>query len=123
MCNPELEQDLVLAPGALWEESKKTPATERYEPEETNVVVSVSDRSEQKLAKSYPGFESKRVPALTQNEPLPLLKPLLKMNPCPYAKRIHKVGGSRKAVARLGPLVPWREETEGSQACVRATKC
>ncbi|KAH7109920.1 hypothetical protein B0J13DRAFT_392940, partial [Dactylonectria estremocensis] len=64
--NPELEQDLVLAPGALWNRSlkqkvedcleKKTPATKCYEPEETNVVVSVSDRAEQNLSKSYPEF-------------------------------------------------------------------
>lgn len=67
MYNPELEKDLVLAPSALWNRSlkqkvedrlqKKTPATKRYEPEETNVVVSVSDRAEQKLSRTYPEFD------------------------------------------------------------------
>ncbi|ODA78190.1 hypothetical protein RJ55_06795 [Drechmeria coniospora] len=66
MYNPELEQDLVLAPGAFWDKSlkqvvedrlkQKTPATKHYEAEETNVVVSVSDRAERKLSKHYPEF-------------------------------------------------------------------
>ncbi|KAK3938295.1 hypothetical protein QBC46DRAFT_451306 [Diplogelasinospora grovesii] len=67
MYKPELEQDLVLAPSALWNKSlkpvvegrlkQKTPANKCYEPEETNVAVSVSDRAEHKLSKSYPEFD------------------------------------------------------------------
>ncbi|KAK0761665.1 hypothetical protein N5P37_005647 [Trichoderma harzianum] len=67
MYNPELEQDLVLAPGAYWDKSwkkkledrlkKKTPATKCYEPEEANFVISVSDRAETNFSKSYPDFD------------------------------------------------------------------
>jgi hypothetical protein len=51
----DTEQDLVLAPGAFWDRTlmsklqqlleKKTPRNKCYEPDETNIVVSVTDRS------------------------------------------------------------------------------
>ncbi|KAL7916942.1 hypothetical protein ACQKWADRAFT_317726 [Trichoderma austrokoningii] len=67
MLNPEREQDLILAPGAYWDKilkqevetrlKQKTPKKKRYEPEETNIVVSVTDRHEHKLSKHYPKFD------------------------------------------------------------------
>lgn len=67
MLNPEREQDLILAPGAYWYKilkqevetrlKQKTPKKKRYEPEETNIVVSVTDRHEHKLSKHYPKFD------------------------------------------------------------------
>ncbi|KAH7109724.1 hypothetical protein B0J13DRAFT_294693 [Dactylonectria estremocensis] len=44
------------------------------------------------------------------------------MNPCPYSKRIHKVGGSRKAVAGLGPFVPWPAESLVQSLCYYAMR-
>lgn len=64
--NPEREQDLVLAPGAFWNRTlkqlveehleQKTPRNKYYEPEETSVVVSVSDRAERNLSKRFDEF-------------------------------------------------------------------
>lgn len=64
MYKPELEQDLVLAPGALWNRflkqkleerlKQQTPSSKYYEPKETVVVVSVADRAEHDFSKSYP---------------------------------------------------------------------
>lgn len=59
----DTEQNLVLAPGALWEMTlknkvdgllrQKTPRGKKYVPEETIVVVSVTDRSERDLTKRF----------------------------------------------------------------------
>jgi hypothetical protein len=59
----DTEQNLVLAPGALWETTlknkvvgllrQKTPRSKKYVPEETIVVVSVTDRSERDLTKRF----------------------------------------------------------------------
>ena len=59
----DTEQNLVLAPGAFWEQTlksklqqllaKKTPRKKSYEPDETNVVVSVTDRSQRDLTKRF----------------------------------------------------------------------
>jgi hypothetical protein len=59
----DTEQNLVLAPGALWDQTlkpkllqlleKKTPRNKCYEPDETNVTVSVTDRSERDLTKRF----------------------------------------------------------------------
>lgn len=59
----DTEQDLVLAPGAFWDQTlepklqqllaKKTPRNKYYEPDETNVVVSVTDRSQRDLTKRF----------------------------------------------------------------------
>ncbi|KAK5988061.1 hypothetical protein PT974_12198 [Cladobotryum mycophilum] len=64
--NPEREQDLVLAPGAFWNRTlkqvveerleQKTPRNKCYEPEETSIVVSVSDRAERNLSKRFGEF-------------------------------------------------------------------
>ncbi|KAK4451205.1 hypothetical protein QBC34DRAFT_447788 [Podospora aff. communis PSN243] len=55
--------NLVLAPGAFWDGtlkpkllqllSKKTPRNKCYEPDETNVIVSVTDRSQRDLTKRF----------------------------------------------------------------------
>ncbi|KFA81770.1 hypothetical protein S40288_11566 [Stachybotrys chartarum IBT 40288] len=65
--NPEQESDLVLAPGAFWSRTlkavvedllrQKTPRNKTYRPEETNVVVSVSDRAERNLSKRFKEFD------------------------------------------------------------------
>ncbi|KAK3332774.1 hypothetical protein B0T19DRAFT_482966 [Cercophora scortea] len=57
------KQNLVLAPGAFWDQTlkpkllqllaKKTPRNKCYEPDETNVVVSVTDRSQRDLTKRF----------------------------------------------------------------------
>lgn len=59
----DTEQNLVLAPGAFWDQTlkpklqqlltKKTPRNKCYEPDETNVVVSVTDRSQRDLTKRF----------------------------------------------------------------------
>ena len=59
----DTEQNLVLAPGAFWDQilksklqqllMKKTPRNKCYEPDETNVVVSVTDRSQRDLTKRF----------------------------------------------------------------------
>lgn len=59
----DTEQNLVLAPGAFWNTTlkskllqlleKKTPRNLSYEPDETNVVVSVTDRSQRDLTKRF----------------------------------------------------------------------
>lgn len=59
----DTEQNIVLAPGAFWDRTvkpkvlqlleKKTPRNKCYEPDETNVVVSVTDRSERDLTKRF----------------------------------------------------------------------
>ncbi|GAB1319495.1 hypothetical protein MFIFM68171_09705 [Madurella fahalii] len=59
----DTEQNLVLAPGAFWDQAlkpklqqllaKKTPRNKCYEPDETNVVVSVTDRSQRDLTKRF----------------------------------------------------------------------
>jgi hypothetical protein len=59
----DTEQNLVLAPGAFWEQTlksklqqllaKKTPRNKSYEPDETKVVVSVTDRSQRDLTKRF----------------------------------------------------------------------
>jgi hypothetical protein len=59
----DTEQNLVLAPGAFWDQTlkpklhqllaKKTPRNKCYEPDETNVVVSVTDRSQVDLTKHF----------------------------------------------------------------------
>ncbi|PNP59235.1 hypothetical protein FNYG_14986 [Fusarium nygamai] len=62
----DTEQNLVLAPGAFWETTleakvdkllkQKTPPGKSYVPEETIVVVSVTDRSERDLTKRLDEF-------------------------------------------------------------------
>ncbi|KAM5528784.1 hypothetical protein FOXYSP1_16628 [Fusarium oxysporum f. sp. phaseoli] len=62
----DTEQDLVLAPGAFWDTTledkvdkllkQKTPRGKSYVPEETIVVVSVTDRSERDLTKRFDEF-------------------------------------------------------------------
>ncbi|KAJ4180726.1 hypothetical protein NW759_017232 [Fusarium solani] len=62
----DTERDLVLAPGAFWDRTleskveellrKKTPRGKCYLPEETNVIVSVTDRSERDLTKRFDEF-------------------------------------------------------------------
>ncbi|KAM0539656.1 hypothetical protein ACHAO7_011967 [Fusarium culmorum] len=62
----DTEQNLVLAPGAFWETTleakvdkllkQKTPRGKSYVPEETIVVVSVTDRSERDLTKRFDEF-------------------------------------------------------------------
>ncbi|KAJ3469840.1 hypothetical protein MRS44_003905 [Fusarium solani] len=62
----DTERDLVLAPGAYWDRTleskvegllrKKTPQGKCYLPEETNVIVSVTDRSERDLTKRFDEF-------------------------------------------------------------------
>ncbi|EXL66212.1 hypothetical protein FOPG_17594 [Fusarium oxysporum f. sp. conglutinans race 2 54008] len=62
----DTEQDLVLAPGAFWDATledkvdkllkQKTPRGKCYVPEETIVVVSVTDRSERDLTKRFDEF-------------------------------------------------------------------
>jgi hypothetical protein len=59
----DTEQNLVLAPGAFWDQTlkpklqqllaKKTPRNKCYEPDETNVIVSVTDRSQRDLTKRF----------------------------------------------------------------------
>jgi len=59
----DTEQNLVLAPGAFWDQTlkpklhqlleKKTPRNKCYEPDETNVTVSVTDRSQRDLTKRF----------------------------------------------------------------------
>ncbi|GKU08433.1 unnamed protein product [Fusarium langsethiae] len=59
----DTEQNLVLAPGAFWDTTledkvnrllrQKTPWGKRYVPEETIVVVSVTDRSERDFTKRF----------------------------------------------------------------------
>ena len=63
----DTEQNLVLAPGAFWDQTlksklqqlltKKTPRNKSYEPDETNVVVSVTDRSQRDLTKRFDELE------------------------------------------------------------------
>ncbi|KAK4232679.1 hypothetical protein C8A03DRAFT_20075, partial [Achaetomium macrosporum] len=63
----ETEQNLVLTPGAFWDRTlkpkllhlleKKTPRNKCYEPDETNVIVSVTDRSERDLTKRFDGLD------------------------------------------------------------------
>ncbi|CZS75053.1 unnamed protein product [Fusarium graminearum] len=63
----DTEQNLVLAPGALWETTlkdkvdrllrQKTPQGKSYLPEETIVIVSVTDRSERDLTKRFDEFD------------------------------------------------------------------
>ncbi|EYB30508.1 hypothetical protein FG05_13476 [Fusarium graminearum] len=63
----DTEQNLVLAAGALWETTlqdkvdrllrQKTPQGKSYLPEETIVVVSVTDRSERDLTKRFDEFD------------------------------------------------------------------
>ncbi|KAH7112267.1 hypothetical protein B0J13DRAFT_461568, partial [Dactylonectria estremocensis] len=59
----DTEQNLTLAPGAFWDETlkskleellkKKTPRTKSYEPVETTIIVSVTDRTERDLSKRF----------------------------------------------------------------------
>jgi hypothetical protein len=59
----DTEQNLVLAPGAFWDQTlqpklqqllvKKTPRNNCYEPDETNVTISVTDRSQRDLTKRF----------------------------------------------------------------------
>ncbi|KAH7108613.1 hypothetical protein B0J13DRAFT_591350 [Dactylonectria estremocensis] len=59
----DTEQNLTLAPGAFWDQTlkskleqllkKKTPRTKSYEPEETTIIVSVTDRTERDLSKRF----------------------------------------------------------------------
>ncbi|KAH7118707.1 hypothetical protein B0J13DRAFT_197512, partial [Dactylonectria estremocensis] len=59
----DTEQNLTLAPGAFWDTTlkskleqllkKKTPRTKSYEPEETTIIVSVTDRTERDLSKRF----------------------------------------------------------------------
>ncbi|KAI9147402.1 hypothetical protein HJFPF1_12422 [Paramyrothecium foliicola] len=63
---PERVSDLTLAPGAYWDRTlkstveerikRKTPANKRYEPEETNITVSISDRAVDDLLISNEGI-------------------------------------------------------------------
>jgi hypothetical protein len=63
----DTEQNLVLAPGAFWDRTlkskmqqlleKKTPRDKCYELDETNVVVSVTDRSQRDLTKRFDELE------------------------------------------------------------------
>ncbi|KAK5651141.1 hypothetical protein OQA88_13235 [Cercophora sp. LCS_1] len=63
MAAKDTEQDLVLVPHALWDTllqpklkkllDKKLPSNKVYKAEETNVVVSVTDRSERNLVKRF----------------------------------------------------------------------
>jgi hypothetical protein len=63
----DTEQNVVLAPGAFWDRTlkpklqqlleKKTPRNKCYEPDETNVVVSVTDRSERDLTRRFDELE------------------------------------------------------------------
>ncbi|KAK4148823.1 hypothetical protein C8A00DRAFT_19406 [Chaetomidium leptoderma] len=63
----DTEQNLVLAPGAFWDQTlksklqqlltKKMPRNKCYEPDETNVVVSVTDRSQRDLTKRFDELE------------------------------------------------------------------
>ncbi|KAM5528948.1 hypothetical protein FOXYSP1_16792 [Fusarium oxysporum f. sp. phaseoli] len=62
----DTEQDRVLAPGAFWETTlkdkvdkllrQKTPRGKKYVPEETIIVVSVTDRGERDLTKRFDEF-------------------------------------------------------------------
>lgn len=64
--NPEQVPNLVLAPGAFWNTTlksevekllqQKTPRHKCYTPEETNIVVSVSDRAERDFKKRFNEF-------------------------------------------------------------------
>lgn len=63
----DTEQTLVLAPGAFWDQTlksklqqllaKKTPRNKSYEPDVTNIVVSVTDRSQRDLTKRFDELE------------------------------------------------------------------
>jgi hypothetical protein len=63
----DTEQNVVLAPGAFWDQTlksklqelvqKKMPRNKCYEPDETNVVVSVTDRSQRDLTKRFDELE------------------------------------------------------------------
>ncbi|CAF3519378.1 unnamed protein product [Fusarium graminearum] len=63
----DTEQNLMLAPGALWETTlkdkvdrllrQKTPRGKNYISKETIVVVSVTDRSERDLTKRFDEFD------------------------------------------------------------------
>jgi hypothetical protein len=63
----DTEQNLVLAPSAFWDQTlkpklqqllvKKTPRNKCYEPDEPNVVVSVTDRSQRDLTKRFDELE------------------------------------------------------------------
>ncbi|KAI9148658.1 hypothetical protein HJFPF1_08369 [Paramyrothecium foliicola] len=63
---PERIPNLTLAPGAYWSRSlkstveqrikQKTPANKRYEPEETNIIVSLSDRAIEDLLLRFDGI-------------------------------------------------------------------
>ncbi|VTO81326.1 unnamed protein product [Fusarium graminearum] len=63
----DTEQNLVLVPGALWETTlkdkvyrllrQKTPRGKSYLPEETIVIVSVTDRSERDLTRRFDKFD------------------------------------------------------------------
>ncbi|KAF5611248.1 hypothetical protein F25303_14494, partial [Fusarium sp. NRRL 25303] len=62
----DTEQDRVLAPGAFWDTTlkdkvdkllrQKTPRGKKYVPEETIIVVSVTDRGERDLTKRFDEF-------------------------------------------------------------------
>ncbi|PTD03466.1 hypothetical protein FCULG_00012778 [Fusarium culmorum] len=62
----DTEQNLVLAPGAFWSTTletkverllgQKTPRGKKYVPEETIIVVSITDRSERDLTKRFDEF-------------------------------------------------------------------